>query len=269
MLKRSWLFVLPLIVGFLWVGVGPSQASGELFKAHKITTASCASGGTELSVNFSGLDGGNNYIAHTVVSSQGLVYMNEDAGSPSNGGDGWGLYNDSSYGPTNGTWPIPAGHPMKVVFTLERPKGNVLSSWTMVTKSCDSKTMLYNGLTSSDGDGDYVNVYKDKCPDVQGFTAIGCPKANRSLVLSALKNPKRVAGQLVSPGFPGLISGRTVTIWKVKPGADKKVATRKTSSSGAFSAKVGAGRYYAKSPAVIVPTSGQTSADTSNKVKVK
>jgi hypothetical protein len=269
MLKRSWLFVLPLVVGFLWLGGAPSQASGELFKVTSVRTAGCDAGDWGLNVTFSGADGEGGYVAHTVVSSGGLVYMNEDAGSVANGATTWGLESNSDYGPVTTPWPIPAGHPMKAVFTYERPKGNVLSSWTMVAKSCDSKVLLYNGLTNSDGDGDYVGVLRDRCPDVRGLTANGCPVGGRSLILNAVGHPKRVVGQLVSPGFLGLSAGRTVTVWKVKPGKDKKVATRRTNSVGGFIVKVAPGRYYAKSPAVLVPTVGQTSADTSRIVKVK
>ncbi|MCW2785543.1 MAG: hypothetical protein JWP74_2060 [Marmoricola sp.] len=267
MTKRSWIFLVPLVLGFLSLGVAPSQAAGESWKVTHVSEVGCADDAWSLDTKFAGLSG--TYVAHTVVSSGGLVYMNQNATGFEDGTSSWGLFASSSYGPTTGTYPIPAGQPMTAVFTLERPLGNVISSWTMVAKSCDSKTLLYNGLTADDGDGDYVNVFKDKCPELKAFTANGCPKGARSLVLSALKSPKRVAGQLVSPGFPGLSSGRTVTVWKVRPGADKKVTTRKTSSSGAFSVKVGPGKYYAESPAVIVPKSGQATADRSPTVKVK
>jgi hypothetical protein len=270
MLRRSWLLVLPLVVGFLWLGGAPSQADGALFKPVSIHTVGCDTGDWSLTVRFSGQDNAGGYVAHTLVSSGGKVYMSENAGNNSNGDTAWGLGALSSYAPgsTNGTYPIPAGHPMKVVFNLERPIGNVLSSWTMVAKSCDTKTLLYNGLSADDGDGDYVNVYRDKCPDVRALTANGCPVGGRSLVLNGLGHPRSVVGQLVSPGFPQLSAGRVVTVWKVKSGPDKRVATRKTNGAGRFSVFVAPGKYYAKSAAVLIPTVGQASADTSRVVRV-
>lgn len=269
MLKKSWLFVLPLVAGLLYAGAAPSHAAGELWKVTAVNTFGCDSNDWDLDVLFSGQDGGGGYIAHTVVSSGGLVYMNEDVGASSNGATNWGLYATTSYGPTTGTYPIPAGQPMKVVFTLERPKGHVLSSWTMVAKSCDGAALHYNGLTSSDGDEDYVAILKDGCPTLQAFTASGCPVRTRTLSLKAKSGPRRVVGQLLAPGYPALHAGRSVTIWKVRPGPDRKIATRTTTSTGVFKAKVDKGRYYATSPAALVATVGLALADRSATVRVR
>jgi hypothetical protein len=112
-MKRSWIFVLPLVLGFLWLGGAPSQASGELFKVNKVIDVGCATGNWNVNVTFSGLDAADGYIAHTVVTSQGNTYMNEDAGSPQNVTENWNLESDADYGPVTSAWPIAPGHPMK------------------------------------------------------------------------------------------------------------------------------------------------------------
>lgn len=268
MVKRSWLLVLPLVLSLLWLGTPPSHAAGESWKVTGVNVFGCHNYAWDLDTTFSGLDGPG-YSAHTVVSSGGLVYMNEDVSISINGDSGWGLYANSSYGPTSGTYPIPPGQPMKAVFTVERPKGHVLSSWTMVAASCDSGILRYNGATSADGDQDFVPILTDACPTIQAFRANGCPLRARSLALTAKSSRKRVVGKLVSPGFPSLQSGRSVTIWKVRPGPDLRIATRSTSSLGTFKARVGKGRYYATSPDVVVPTVGQAAADRSGTVRVR
>jgi hypothetical protein len=270
MSKRSWIFILPLIAGFLWIGVGPSQAAGASWSVLGIENTGCGGADFTVTMRGTGLDGGN-YVGHTVVTVAGKVYMNQDSNVTANGDAGWALYADYNYGPTSnkGTWPMPSGVQMKVRFTLERPKGTVLSSWTLVTSGCNSSTTRYNGPTSDDVDEDLVPVLQDRCPTLKTFTENGCPLRSRSLGLAARAHPKRVAGVLSAPGRPALRAGRTVFIWKVRPGPDLKVATRTTTSLGKFSAKVAKGKYYATAPAVIVPTVGQALQTTSGIARVR
>ena len=267
MINRTWLFLLPLIAGLLWVGASPSRAAGETWVLKSVDAVGCNSNQWSTTTVFSGVDGGQ-YVAHTTVTSGGLVYMNEDATfAPTNGADeDWDLYTSSTYGPTTGTYPIPAGQQMKVTFSLERPKGTVLYSWSMIAQSCDSNTLLVNG---PDLDQDFVVNAADSCPTLNAATANGCPVRDRSLTLRARYGPKRVVGKLNAPGYPALAAGRTVTIWKLRPGPDRKVATRTTNSLGKFRARVGKGRYYATSPDFIAPTSGEALADVSNRVRVR
>ncbi|HEX2895469.1 MAG TPA: hypothetical protein VHO29_15820 [Marmoricola sp.] len=269
MIKKAWLLLLPLVGGLLALGVAPSQASGTVWSITGVNSFGCTSSAWDIGVQWSGTDGGV-YQHHTTVESGGLVYMNEgfDA-TRSDGTDTWGLYTSSTYGPTTGTYPIPAGQPMKVTIALERPKGTVVSSWTMVAASCDAGTLLYNGPTSADVDGDYVATPTDQCPALQAFTANGCLVRDRAMTLKAKHGPRRVVGMLSSPGYPALSAGRTVTIWKVRPGPDRAVRTRVTNSLGKFKARVGKGRYYATSPDFIDPASGQVLADTSRRVRVR
>jgi hypothetical protein len=261
MVKKSWLLVLPLIATLVWFGAAPSQASGEIWRVKSIDAVGCATSDWDLTVVFDGVDGGA-YIAHSLVSSGGLIYMNEAVtyAPPEGAEDPWGLYADSSYGPTTGTWPIPAGQPMKVQLILERPKGTVLSRWTIVTPSCDSSAVTFN---AADFDNDLVADGVDACPRLKSSRSNGCPLRDRSLTLKAKYGPKRVVGRLYAPGYPALYAGRTVKIWKVRPGPDLKVATKTTGTLGRFKARVGKGRYYATSPGYIAASAGQAAKDVS------
>jgi hypothetical protein len=266
MFEKLWLCVLPLVASFLWLGAAPSHAAGESWSVTGINTTGCAEFTWDLEVSFTGLDDAGGYHAHTTVSSGGLVYMNEDAGSPHNWDTTWGLYASTSYGPTTGTYPMPDGQPMKVVLSIERPKGTVLSSWTLITPGCSSSTMLYN---AADLDQDTVADAGDRCPGVGAPTVNGCPLRNRTLTMKARYGPKRVVGRLYAAGHPSLYAGRTVTIWKARPGPDRKVATRTTDSSGRFKARVRKGRYYATARGLIVPTVGEVTADRSPSVRIR
>ena len=268
MRKHSWLFVLPLVAAMLWGGASPGQAVDQLWKIGKVNSFGCNDNSWNFDATFSGLQAPD-YIAHTVVTSDGLVYMNEAVPGIENQSTDWSLYNDTSYGPTTGAYPMPAGKQMKAVFTLERPKGNVISSWTIVAKSCDSKELLWNGRSAEDADGDFVTVYKDACPTLPSSRANGCPARARTLTMAAAYGPKRVVGQLTAPGYPALASGRSVVLWKVKPGPDQRVGSTRTGAGGGFRFRVTAGKYYAKTPGVILPKVGQSYAKQTVVVTVK
>lgn len=263
-IKKSWLFVLPLVVGLMWIGAAPTQAAGENWIVKSVDSVGCGSNDWGMTTVFSGVDGAE-YVAHTVVQAGGLVYMNEDASfSPVDGADeSWNLYTSSTYGPTTGDFPIPAGQQMKVTFTLERPKGTVLSSWTLVAASCDSNVLRYNNATSLDTDGDFVTVPTDKCPSLAAAQGNGCPVRDRTLTLRARYGPKRVVGRLYAPGYPSLYAGRVVKIWKKRPGPDQLVRTRTTNNLGKFRARLPKGRYYATASPLVVPSAGQTASDVS------
>lgn len=269
MIKKSWLFLLPLVASLLWVGSAPSQAAGELWKVLSVNSPGCNGGDYNIQMTVSGVSG--TVTGHTVITSGGLTYTNDETPNMGNGTNfGWNFLDSKDYGAVSnpGTWPLPAGQQVKAVFMLESPKGTVLSSWTFVIASCDSTTVLYNGETSKDLDEDFVATPTDKCPTLKSFRADGCPLRDRSLTLNAKYGPKRVVGKLYAAGYPALYANRTVTIWKKQPGPDKKMGTRTTSSLGKFRMRVGKGRYYATSPRFIAPTSGEALADLSTVVRV-
>jgi hypothetical protein len=271
--RKTWLLVLPLVAGVLNLGAAPGRAAGESWQVDQVLAVGCADNDWNLDVSFAGQDTSDgDYTSHTVVTAGGRTYMNEDAGNHPNAQQGWGLYGDFSYGPVSnpGTFPIPAGQQMIVRFTLERPAGTVLSSWTLVAPSCDSATLLYNGPTGSDPDGDLLPAALDTCPTLASLTDNGCPAQTRSLSLARRAHPRRLVGSLVAAGHPALSAGRTVEVWKVRPGADRRVRTLTTDSRGRFRAAVRVkGHYYATSPGLLVPSDGQASASTSPVVHVR
>lgn len=219
--RRSWLLLLSLLTSLLWFGGTSSQAAGTgpSWSVTGIKSVGCAAFGYDLYIHRSGLDSAP-YFWHTQVSSGGKIYMNEGFSEIVADQDGeWTLYSDFTYGavPNPGAYPIPTGQPMKVVLTIERPKGTVLSSWTTVAASCDSDTLLYNGPTEADLDADHVATPTDLCPSVQAFRANGCPLFDRTLTLTAKYGPKRVVGRLYAVGRPTFYAGRYVKIWKVVP----------------------------------------------------
>ena len=266
---RSWALLLPLVGSMMWAGAAPTHAAGENWAVKSIEAVGCQSGDWQLIVEYSGTDGTDNYVSHVRVTSGWFTYMDQAAPGPEGETAEWSLYGTSSYGPTTGVYPIPAGQPMKAVFTLERPKGTVLSSWTMVAASCDSPTLLYNGPTAADLDGDYVATPTDRCPALRAATATGCPARERALTLRAKQRTHKLLGTLVAPGFPALHTGQPVEIWKKKPGPDRRVRTVSTDGAGTFKVRVRPGRYYATAPAVIVPTSGEATADVSGVRRIR
>jgi hypothetical protein len=271
MRKILMLTVLPLITGLLWIGTAPSHASGEKLTVAGVDAVGCNAFDWQLHLHRTGLDGGY-YTFHTQVVSDGQVFMNEGLTEAASSVEAqWKLYPSFSYGAVDnpGTWPITPGKPMKVVLTIERPIGTVLSSWTIVASSCDAAPLLYTGPTSEDVDEDYVRTPTDLCPTLKAFRASGCPLHDRTLSLKARYGPKRLVGQLFAAGHPALYAGRTVTIWKVRPGPDRKVASRTTTSAGNFKVRVRKGRYYATAPALTAPSAGQVTADRSAAVRVR
>lgn len=270
--RARWVLLLPLVVALLSVGPAlPSHASGEDWSVTSIKATGCQEFAWKLGVNRAGFDGGY-YTWHVQVISDGKTYMNEGFVEASfNGDTDWTLYSTFSYDAVQepGAFPIPAGKPMKVVLTAERPIGTPVSSWTLVVASCDSATVLYNGPTAADLDEDNLAHPADACPTLRSFRANGCPLRERTLTLRARYGPKRVTGRLDAVGHPSLDAGRTVTIWKARPGPDVKVTTRTTDPEGRFKARVRKGRYYAVAAGLVVPTAGQVTAIRSTTLRVR
>jgi hypothetical protein len=265
MVKKFWVLALSVAMSLIWLAAPPTHAAGESWIVFNVLRTGCQISDYDPETRFSGLDGGS-YWVHTQTFSDGKVYGNEGYDAVQDNVDQeWTLASDFSYGEMDnkGDWPIAPGKPVKAVFKLERPKGTVLSSWTMVAASCDSATLLYNGPTAADPDEDYKVAPTDKCPALKAFTANGCPLRARGLSLQAKYGPRRVVGKLYAAGFPSLYAGRTVTVWKARPGPDRKMGTRTTGSLGTFKMRLGKGRYYATAPGLIVPSAGQVTADVS------
>lgn len=255
------------LTGATLLGPVPIAVADDVptFETVAVTATGCQSADYTFTMESSGF-GGDSHTIRTVAVAGGEVYMSEAATRTGDGQVSWSLFDLGTYSPTSASWPIPAAEQLTITFTVERPQGNVLSSWTTVVKNCESSEMLYNGPTSDDGDRDFVPILQDLCPTLQASTANGCPVIDRSLTIKAGKG--LVRGKLVSASSE-FVNGATVTVWKVKKGKDPKVRTVKVQANGVYKVKVKPGRYYATAPATTIPTLGFTAADKTGKVKVK
>ncbi|MEO8392169.1 MAG: hypothetical protein ABI700_04170 [Chloroflexota bacterium] len=146
-------------LAILWGGVSVASAAGETFKVISVDETGCNAGEFVMTVDSANFDGGQ-YQVRTVVTVGGLIYMNEDASIFSDGTLSWGIFDLFTYGsvPNPGTYPIPSGQQMQVDFTVERPKGTILSAWRLVVDGCDTGNILFNGEPSSGGAGGGCNL---------------------------------------------------------------------------------------------------------------
>jgi hypothetical protein len=261
MLKKSWLLLLPLVTGFLWTGATPSQAAGEDFRITSLDTVGCDNANINLGVDLLGFDGGA-YTFRTRVTAGGRTYIDRSFDAAISGPRGWTLSDPTA------PWPIPGNTQVTVVISVERPQGTVITAAKLVLSGCNSGTIRYNGSVSDDVDDDLVPAIQDACPNLRAFTENGCPTRSRTLSMGAKHAQRRVTGRL-SSGYPALDAGRTVSLWKVHPGPDRKVRTLITNGNGGFTAKVRKGRYYATSAGLIAPSSGQVDTSTSPVVRVR
>ena len=265
------LIVVAAVVAGLWA-TAPAYAAGETFKLLHVDAVGCASGDFHTTVERGNLDGGT-YNVRTKVTVDGKIYMNESASISVNGESGWTLFSNFTYGavPNPGTWPIPQNKQLRIDFTLERPLGTVLYAWTTVVDACNTGVILYNRLTSDDKDKDLVPVPKDKCPKLAAARANGCPLRVRTLTIGYDDTSHKFIGWLYSKGFPKLYSGRGVTIWKVRGGPDKKIATLKVTKRGNYALAYPQvnGTYYATAPGLLIPSSGQVTKETSLKLRLR
>jgi hypothetical protein len=104
---------------------------------------------------------------------------------------------------------------------------------------------------SCDFDSDGVEDHSDKCLGVTAHTTTGCPLTTRAV--TAKYKQGKFRGTMSSP-VAGCKSHRSVTLWKVRSGADKKIGIATTASDGTYKLTRAkhVGRYYATSPRVAV-----------------
>jgi hypothetical protein len=227
-------------------------------------------------VRFDGIDPAAPVAVHTIVRSGGLVYMDESVPLQVNLPDTlWRLFDSFNYGdvPNRGTWPISQNQPVRVEMRMERPKGTVLDSWSLSVDSCNQAKVLYNGLTSNDRDEDNVPIPTDRCPavDGQGFSN-GCPLYDRALTIAYKKRAGRFVGRLgTTDPRHRLRSNMPVTIWRARPGPDRRIGKDLTGSRGRYAVakRVRPGRYYATAPGILIPTVGAVLNETSQRVRVR
>ena len=105
---------------------------------------------------------------------------------------------------------------------------------------------------SCDLDADGIEDHVDQCLGVTARTPSGCPLTARSVTASYRHG--KFKGWISSP-VGGCKSTRPVTVWKVRPGPDRKLGSTTTRSDGTYrlAKPKRPGRYYATSPRVAVP----------------
>ena len=251
----------------------PVHAAGPMAQVLSVAGPGCASGVFLMRVRF---DPAAPVVVHTIVRGGGLVYMDDSVPLQTNAPDTlWRLFDSFNYGdvPNRGTWPISENLPVRVEMRMERPKGTVLSSWSLSVDSCNQAKILYNGLTANDRDEDNVPIPTDRCPvvDGNGF-ANGCPLYDRALTITYKKRAGRFVGRLgaTDPGHR-LRRGMPVTVWRVRPGPDRRIGKDLTNAYGRYAVTKRAkpGRYYATAPGILIPRVGAVLNETSQRVRVR
>jgi hypothetical protein len=141
---RTRLGLVALLVALFWPSTTAAQTV-ELFEVISVDAVGCNSGQVAMTVRRSNLDGGT-YIVRTRIQVGTQLFMNEQASIRVNGTSGWNVLNNFTYGivPNRGADPIDPNDTMRLDFTVERPKGIVLSSWTLIVDGCDTGVILYN-----------------------------------------------------------------------------------------------------------------------------
>ncbi len=254
----------------------PVQAAGPTAQVISVAGPGCAAGVFLMRVRFDGIDPAAPVVVHTIVRGGGLVYMDDNVPLQTNASDTlWRLFDSFNYGdvPNRGTWPIPENLPVRVEMRMERPKGTVLSSWSLSVDSCNQGKILYNGLTANDRDEDNVPIPTDRCPAVDGNGfANGCPLYDRALTIAYKKRAGRFVGRLgaTDPGHR-LRRGMPVTVWRVRPGPDRRIGKDLTNAHGRYvvAKRAKPGRYYATAPGILIPRVGAVLNERSQKVRVR
>lgn len=150
-----------------------------------------------------------------------------------------------------------AGGKYVLLIAHSEPVAGMLADWSF--------KLTY---ASCDFDSDGVEDHRDSCLGVDAHTATGCPLTSRSL--TATYRLGKFKGALSSP-VAGCKAHRSVTVWKVRSGADRKVGTATTRSDGSYrlTRAKRLGRYYATSPRVAVTGVAECPAVTSKTFRIR
>lgn len=243
-----------------------AATAGEEFRVSSIVSAACS--GMFFNVSITQPDAVD-HVYRTVVTSAGKTYMVQNFThdfSPSASG-GWGLGDVKDEPVTNpGSWPLTSGEQVRADFEVRHPgEAEALWRWSTVLESCETGTgtVLYNGKTDDDLDLDLIAVPTDRCPEAsEPDRANGCPLVDRSLGLVFRTKDGSFAGRLRAPGARPLAARQRVSVFRVLPGPDRKIASARTNRRGEYVVRnrPRAGRYYARAGGVIDPAVGQALA---------
>lgn len=116
-----------------------------------------------------------------------------------------------------------------------------------------------------DDDNDARPDATDSCDRLAAASASGCPVVRRTVTLKHADG--RLQGRIAST-LTACERSRPVTVWKVRPGPDKKIGTDRSDRAGEFTlpGTRRAGRYYAATPRLVVTNRGQCDATRSRRL---
>ncbi len=149
--------------------------------------------------------------------------------------------------------PVPVGYSADIVLTA-----------TLGEESRQA-TLL---VVDPDPDDDGVAGEADRCPEIAGTTADGCPKVGAEVTLTYRAAAEKFRG-IVTAGS-GCGTARKMTLYRVRTGADARVDTATTNDEGSYviARDARAGRYYAKAAPKDVE-SARCLASTSPTIRVR
>lgn len=130
-----------------------------------------------------------------------------------------------------------------------------------------SITLTYAGC-APDQDGDAVPDRTDACGSLAASTTSGCPAATRALTVryrhGAFKG-------VLSSSAPRCRDSKTVVVWKVRRGPDRRVGRTTSRADGSYRLARAhrPGRYYATTPPVVVPDVAQCAAARSARLRLR
>lgn len=96
----------------------------------------------------------------------------------------------------------------------------------------------------TDSDGDGLDDLLDGCPAVASTNPTGCPSADRRARLRWREGAGRLEARITSP-VPACAARARIKLWRVRPGADVRIASENAAGSGRRRFLVPRGaRYY-------------------------
>jgi subtilisin-like proprotein convertase family protein len=137
------------------------------------------------------------------------------------------------------------------------PGSGTLEDWSVTVR-----------YASCDFDHDGVEDHHDSCLSQAGATVSGCPLPSRSVTAKYAKGKFK---GVLSSSAAACRSNRSVTVWKVRSGPDRKVGTATTRSDGFYKLARSRhrGKYYATSPRLVVTGIAECKAAASATFRVR
>lgn len=128
-------------------GDGPAAptGNGETWSIDSVVSFGCNDSDITLQVTFSGLDGIGPYDQQTIVQAAGATYMNQLGNFVNSDLTGnWAIFSDSTGGPTDGVFPMPADTNIDMQFILYDPNDVPIYQCDVVMDACNTGNLISN-----------------------------------------------------------------------------------------------------------------------------